>query len=391
MKLNLIGRKKLFFEKEVSALDKELYEIIKESSFLIVGGAGSIGQSVVKEIFKRSPKILHVVDISENNLVELVRDLRSSIGYIPGEFKTYVLDVGSEEFQMFLSIHNYDYVFNLSALKHVRSEKDPFTLLRMIRVNILNSINLMDLLQDRVKKFFSVSTDKASNPVNMMGASKKIMELFMMDKSKECPLSSARFANVAFSDGSLLHGFTQRLNKNQPISAPNDVKRFFINSQESGELCLLSSIFGKNREIFFPKMNLENHAMKFTEIAINFIEEKGYEPFLCETEEEARKRCKELIKKSKWPCYFFSSDTTGEKPYEEFYSDKEELDLKRFSNIGIVLNKYEKNPNLKVFLNEFNLMANSNKITKQDLVDLFKIVLPGFNHEEKNKNLDDKM
>ena len=185
MKLNLIGRKKLFFEKEVSALDKELYEIIKESSFLIVGGAGSIGQSVVKEIFKRSPKILHVVDISENNLVELVRDLRSSIGYIPGEFKTYVLDVGSEEFQMFLSIHNYDYVFNLSALKHVRSEKDPFTLLRMIRVNILNSINLMDLLQDRVKKFFSVSTDKASNPVNMMGASKKIMELFMMDKSKD--------------------------------------------------------------------------------------------------------------------------------------------------------------------------------------------------------------
>ena len=241
---------KTFFEKEVSALDKELYEIIKESSFLIVGGAGSIGQSVVKEIFKRSPKILHVVDISENNLVELVRDLRSSIGYIPGEFKTYVLDVGSEEFQMFLSIHNYDYVFNLSALKHVRSEKDPFTLLRMIRVNILNSINLMDLLQDRVKKFFSVSTDKASNPVNMMGASKKIMELFMMDKSKECPLSSARFANVAFSDGSLLHGFTQRLSKNQPISAPNDVKRFFINSQESGELCLLSSILVKIEKFF---------------------------------------------------------------------------------------------------------------------------------------------
>ena len=391
MELNLIGRKKLFFEKEVSALDKELNEIIKESSFLIVGGAGSIGQSVVKEIFKRSPKILHVVDISENNLVELVRDLRSSIGYISGEFKTYVLDVGSEEFQMFLSIHNYDYVFNLSALKHVRSEKDPFTLLRMIRVNILNSIYLMDLLQDRVKKFFSVSTDKASNPVNMMGASKKIMELFMMDKSKECPLSSARFANVAFSDGSLLHGFTQRFKKNQPISAPNDVKRFFINSQESGELCLLSSIFGKNREIFFPKMNIEKHGMKFTEIAVNFLEEKGYEPFLCETEDEARKRSKELIKKSKWPCYFFSSDTTGEKPYEEFYTDKEKLDLNRFQNIGIVLNKYVKNSDLDNFLNEFNLISSSNKISKKDIVNLFNIVLPNFHHEEKNKNLDDRM
>mgnify|MGYP001325380095 CR=1 FL=1 len=391
MNLNLIGRKKLFFEKEITELDKELNEIIKESSFLIIGGAGSIGQSVVKEIFKRSPKILHVVDISENNLVELVRDLRSSIGYIPGEFKTYALALGSVEFEMFLLNNSYDHVFNLSALKHVRSEKDPFTLLRMIRVNILNSINLIDLLQNRVKKFFSVSTDKASNPVNMMGASKKIMELFMMDKSNQCPLSSARFANVAFSDGSLLHGFTQRFKKQQPISAPDDIKRFFINSQESGELCLLSSIFGKNREIFFPKMNIEDHAMKFTEIAINFLEEEGYEPFLCESEEEARKRCKELIKKSKWPCYFFSSDTTGEKPYEEFYTENEKLDLNRFSNIGVVKNEYKKNSNLEIFLNELKKITNSTNISKKELVELFKFLLPQFEHIEKNKNLDDRM
>tara|TARA_B100002019_G_scaffold217310_1_gene190010 strand:+ start:18473 stop:19648 length:1176 start_codon:yes stop_codon:yes gene_type:complete len=391
MKLNLIGRKKLFFEQEITELDKKLNEIIKESSFLIIGGAGSIGQSVVKEIFKRSPKILHVVDISENNLVELVRDLRSSIGYIQGDFKTYALDLGSKEFEMFLFNNNYDYVFNLSALKHVRSEKDPFTILRMIRVNILNSIHLMDLLQDKVKKFFSVSTDKASNPVNMMGASKKIMEIFMMDKSIECPLSSARFANVAFSDGSLLYGFTQRLKKQQPISAPDDIKRFFINNQESGELCLLSSIFGKNRDIFFPKMNIEEHAMKFTEIAINFLEGEGYEPFLCETEEEARKRCKELIKKSKWPCYFFSSDTTGEKPYEEFYTEKEKLDLNRFPNIGVVENEYKKNSNLEPFLSELKKISNSKNISKRELVELFKLLIPEFKHEEKNKNLDDRM
>ena len=231
------------------------------SSFLVIGGAGSIGQAVVKEVFKRNPKKLHVVDISENNLVELVRDIRSSFGYIAGDFKTYALDIGSIEYDAFIeSDGKYDYVLNLSALKHVRSEKDPFTLMRMIDVNIFNTEKtLQQSIDSGVKKYFCVSTDKAANPVNMMGASKRIMEMFIMRKSKDIKISTARFANVAFSDGSLLHGFDQRIKKRQPIVAPNDIKRYFVIPKESGELCLMSCIFGENRDIFFPKLSENSH------------------------------------------------------------------------------------------------------------------------------------
>jgi len=251
--LNLIGRETEIFKDDLIAKEKELIHIINNSSFLVIGGAGSIGQAVTKEIFKRKPKKLHVVDISENNLVELVRDIRSSFGYIDGEFNTYALDIGSIEYDAFInSDGKYDYVLNLSALKHVRSEKDPFTLMRMIDVNIFNTCKTIEQsIANGVKKYFCVSTDKATNPVNMMGASKRIMELFLVKYSDKINISTARFANVAFSDGSLLHGFNQRINKKQPIVAPNDIKRYFVTPQESGELCLMSCIFGENGDVFF--------------------------------------------------------------------------------------------------------------------------------------------
>ena len=254
--LSLIGRDTCLFEKDLSGLSLELHEIISRSGFLVIGGAGSIGQAVVTEIFKRNPKTLHVVDISENNMVELVRSLRSSIGYGDGDFQTFALDCGSHEFSAMFSTYasKYDYVLNLSALKHVRSESDPFTLMRMLRTNVFNTINTVRASrQQGIEKYFCVSTDKAANPVNMMGASKRIMELFMMREAQGISLSMARFANVAFSDGSLLHGFNQRILKRQPLSAPNDVRRYFVTPQESGELCLLSTIYGDNLEIFFPK------------------------------------------------------------------------------------------------------------------------------------------
>lgn len=250
--LNLIGRTEALFSRDISNYEVQLKEKIATSKFLVIGGAGSIGQAVTKEIFKRNPLKLHVVDISENNLVELVRDLRSEFGYTDGEFATFALDIGSVEYDAFINFDgNYDYVLNLSALKHVRSEKDPFTLMRMIDVNIFNTEKtIKQSFEKGVKKYFCVSTDKAANPVNMMGASKKIMEYYLMKYSSQITISTARFANVAFSDGSLLHGFNQRILKKQPIVAPNDIKRYFVTPQESGELCLMSCLFGENRDIF---------------------------------------------------------------------------------------------------------------------------------------------
>ena len=242
--LNLIGREKVLFSEDVKNAEEILKKEVSSSRFLVLGGAGSIGQAVTKEIFKRNPKKLHVVDISENNMVELVRDIRSSFGYIDGDFQTFALDIGSIEYDAFIEADGqYDYVLNLSALKHVRSEKDPYTLMRMIDVNVFNTDKtIQQSIDNGVKKYFCVSTDKAANPVNMMGASKRIMEMFLMRRSEQIDISTARFANVAFSDGSLLHGFNQRISKNQPLSAPNDVKRYFVTPQESGELCLMSGL-----------------------------------------------------------------------------------------------------------------------------------------------------
>jgi FlaA1/EpsC-like NDP-sugar epimerase len=267
-----------------------LIEIVSSSRFLVIGGAGSIGQAVTKEIFKRKPLKLHVVDISENNMVELVRDIRSSFGYIDGDFQTFALDIGTIEYDAFIEADGeYDYVLNLSALKHVRSEKDPYTLMRMIQVNIFNTDKtIQQSIKKGAKKYFCVSTDKAANPVNMMGASKRIMEMFLMRRSTDIKISTARFANVAFSDGSLLHGFNQRIQKRQPIVAPNDIKRYFVVPQESGELCLMSCIFGENRDIFFPKLSESLHLITFAEIAVNYLRQLGYEPYICSSEEEAR-------------------------------------------------------------------------------------------------------
>ena len=256
--LRLIGRQMPLLREDILKYEQELSKKVAASRFLVIGGAGSIGSAVVKEIFRRNPKLLHVVDISENNMVELVRDIRSSLGYCEGEFATFAIDCGSDIFDTFVTQQvkrhgGYDYILNLSALKHVRSEKDAYTLMRMIEVNILNTEKMVCQARDMgAKKYFCVSTDKAANPVNMMGASKRIMELFLMRRSLEVSVSTARFANVAFSDGSLLYGFNRRMEKNQPLSAPNDVRRYFVTPKEAGELCLMSALLGENRDIFFP-------------------------------------------------------------------------------------------------------------------------------------------
>jgi FlaA1/EpsC-like NDP-sugar epimerase len=392
--LSLIGREDALFTADVARHEAELSRIVSESRFLVIGGAGSIGQAVTREIFKRKPKTLHVVDISENNMVELVRDVRSTLGYIDGDFSTFAIDCGSIQYEALIKwAGGYDYVLNLSALKHVRSEKDPFTLMRMVDVNVLNTISTIESAKAfGAKKYFCVSTDKAANPVNMMGASKRIMEMFLMRASESLPISTARFANVAFSDGSLLHGFNQRFAKRQPISAPKDVRRYFVTPQESGELCLMSCLLGENRDIFFPKLSEKLHLITFADIAVRYLTALGYEPYECASEDEARDRAEELIVQRKWPCYFFNSDTTGEKDFEEFFTDKEVLDMSRFESLGVIKNEpvYEQEL-LDHFLKIVADLKAQGLWEKIDLVDLFNKMIPDFKHKETGKYLDGRM
>ena len=396
--LPLIGRTQPLFGEDLAKIEKELKEIVHNSRFLVIGGAGTIGSAICRELFDRDPRVLHVVDISENNMVELVRDIRSSKGYGTGEFATFAIDCGSDIFRAFMKeqkarIGGYDYVFNTSALKHVRSEKDPYTLMRMIDTNIFNTDSTM--LQAKecgAKKYFCVSTDKAANPVNMMGASKRIMEMYLNRRSLEMPVSTARFANVAFSDGSLLYGFNRRLEKNQPIAAPCDVRRYFVTPKEAGELCMLSCLTGENRDIYFPKLDEELNLVTFSHIAEKYLRSLGYEPVQCATEQEARERVSELKAKHQYPVYFFESDTTGEKDFEEFYMDGETLDLMKFVSVGIVKKGADySEEKLRMFSDTIAKLRSTGMWTRGDLVELFNEMLPEFHHKETGKFLDGRM
>ena len=396
--LPLVGRTKPLFDSDISSREAEIRDIIHNGKFLVIGGAGTIGSAICRELFARDPRVLHVVDISENNMVELVRDIRSSAGYGTGEFATFALDCGSDIFRALIRAQverfgGYDYIFNTSALKHVRSEKDPWTLMRMVDTNVFNTDSTIEMAEQMgTKKYFCVSTDKAANPVNMMGASKRIMEMFLNRRSVTQLVSTARFANVAFSDGSLLYGFNRRIEKNQPISAPNDVRRYFVTPRESGELCMMSCLYGENRDIFFPKLDEELNLVTFSSIADKYLENLGYEPVRCATEQEARDRVGELKAQRKYPVYYFTSDTTGEKDFEEFYTDKEDLDFDRFRDIGVIRNSIDYDDvKLDFFTHEILKMRDKGSWSRIELIDLFNYMIPNFNHKETGKFLDSRM
>lgn len=392
--LHLIGRQQPLFSRDIAYHADTLADMVAGARFLVIGGAGSIGQAVTREIFKRGPRALHVVDISENNMVELVRDLRSTLGYIDGDFSTFAVDCGSPEFAALMrQAGPYDYVLNLSALKHVRSEKDPFTLMRLIDVNIFNTLATLGMARGMdATRYFCVSTDKAANPVNMMGASKRIMEMFLMRESRSMPVSMARFANVAFSDGSLLHGFNQRFAKRQPISAPSDVRRYFVTPQESGELCLMSCLLGDNRDIFFPKLDQGLDLITFSDIATRYLAALGYEAVPCASEDEARTRVGELIPQRRWPCYFFASDTTGEKDFEEFHTAGEDVDLDRFASIGVIRSNLDYDDAvLDAFVDEIAALRAADQWEKGPVVELFNRTIPEFHHLDTGRYLDGRM
>ena len=388
----IIGRNKSIFYEDLSQMKGTLDKIVSKSTFLVLGGAGSVGQAVSKEIIKRNPIALHVVDINENNLVELVRDIRSSNFNFNSDFKTFPLDIGSKTYDsFFLSNGNYDYVINLSAIKHVRSEKDIYSLTRMIEVNILNTIKTIEQsIKKGVKKYFCVSTDKATNPVNLMGASKRAMELVLIDYSKDIEVSSARFANIAFSDGSLLNGFINRLNKKQPFSAPIDVRRYFMSEKEAGELCLISCLAGNNRDIFFPTLSPKDELKSFKYIAETILTSYGYKVFECD-EEIAKREINDLIISKKWPCIFSKSNTTGEKSFEEFYKTSDDVDTKSFNNIGIIKFFRTENIELKFFYEKIIKHSQKMNLDKAEIIKTFKKIIPEFYHVQKKYNLDQKM
>ena len=392
--LELIGRDRELFADDLHEHEMEIRSLLGSSRLLVIGAAGTIGRAVSKELFQRNPRVLHVVDLSENSLTELVRDIRSSVGYIEGEFKTFCLDCGALEFDAFIeSQPPYDYILNLSALKHVRSERDPYTLMRMVAVNVLSGEKLLGFAAERnASKYFAVSTDKAAHSVNMMGASKRIMELFILRASRRVPVSMARFPNVAFSDGSLLDGFNHRIRKLQPITAPRDVRRYFVTEREAGVLCLIAAFVGRNRETLFPKLSDGLHMTTFSEIAEQYLESLGYAPYLCESEDEARSKMDELYAKKKWPCYFFDSDTSGEKEFEELYENGDQVTWDRFRDIGVILNSEDADgEKLDGFLDTVMTLRNAKRWTKSDLVDLFHRTLGEFAHKETFKYLDDRM
>ena len=386
--------KSMFYD-DIDHNRDQLSEKIKDKSILVIGGAGSIGSSYIKAVLPFQPKSLVVVDINENALAELTRDLRSTKGmFIPEEYIPYPMDFASSTFEkMFRHRNGFDIVANFSAHKHVRSEKDIFSVEALIQNNVLHASKLLDLLDEfPPEEYFCVSTDKAANPVNIMGASKRIMEDAIFAHSDKYPVKTARFANVAFSNGSLLAGFLARISKLQPICAPTDVRRYFVSPEESGQICMLACMLGANREIFFPKLQ-EEQMMTFDAIATALLHEFGYEILECVSDEESIDKAMNLQMGSKlYPVHFSESNTSGEKPYEEFYTDQEQVDMGRFSSLGVITDKTI--PDTVQLEQLFDTLENAfatNIVTKEQVATIIKSYLPNFEHLEKGISLDTKM
>jgi len=394
IKSHITKREISLFERDINKNHVQLTESIKGKSVLVIGGAGTIGASYIKAILNFQPARLYVVDTNENGLTELTRDLRSKHGqFIPEDYKTYPMNFGDEVFRkMFVNEGPFHIVANFAAHKHVRSEKDHYSIEAMIDNNVFKAKDFLDLLKEyQPEHFFCVSTDKAANPVNVMGASKKLMEEVIMSYSNEIKISTARFANVAFSNGSLLDGYVQRIFKKQPISCPSDVMRFFVSPEESGQICMLACILGESGDIYFPKLQ-EDQMVNFKDITIDFFEEVGIQIKQCETEEQAKILSSQMLTGDPYPIYFFDSDTSGEKLYEEFYTTTDEIDMLKYEGLGIIKNaKIPSKYQIENCIVELKALMTSEVYDKSSIVTLMKKHLPNFDHIETGKSLDQKM
>jgi len=396
IKTYVTKRQESLLQPDLENYYNDLRKRINGKKVLVIGGAGTIGSSYIKAILKFNVSRLVVADINENGLTELVRDLRSSTAYnIPADFITYPMNFGDRVFEkMFRSMAPFDIIANFAAHKHVRSEKDIFSIEAMIENNVLRARKLLDLLLEfPPEHFFCVSTDKAANPVNIMGASKKLMEELIMAYAGRLPITTARFANVAFSNGSLPQGFIERLNKKQPWSCPLGIRRFFVSPQEAGELCLIASVLGESGDIIFPKLDPVRDMISFDSVANDLLSYLGMKTDFCKTEEEAKQKAIMLRENSKsYPVYFFETDTSGEKPYEEFFTNDEVIDNNRFINLGVIKNSSRKDiSEIDDIINKLKELFDTDNVKKADIVSVLKSYLPNFEHIEKGKGLDSKM
>jgi len=395
IKTSITKRKESFFQADLEKFHNQLTEAIHGKAILVIGGAGTIGSSYIRSVLKYKPSKLYVVDISENGLTELTRDLRSTLGgYVPEDYKTYPINFNDEVFYRMLEKEGpFDIVANFSAHKHVRSEKDHYSITALLENNVIRAEKFIRVLsQNPPQHFFCVSTDKAANPVNIMGASKKIMEEMIMAYANSFPITTARFANVAFSNGSLLDGFIQRLMKKQPFSVPTDVKRYFVSPDESGQICMMACMLGQTGEIFFPKLE-EHQLTSFKDITEAFVKSLGMEVVPFDSEEKAKEYAATMPQDTKyWPVHYFSSDTSGEKSFEEFFTDNEVLDLESFNSLGVIKNAPRRSlPEIHSMIDKLSSTLNNPAITKASIVEVMTEFLPTFHHIETGKNLDQKM
>jgi FlaA1/EpsC-like NDP-sugar epimerase len=388
---HIIKRDSSLFAKDISSLENLLSDKINSKSILVIGGAGTIGSSFIKCLLNYKPSKLVVVDTNENSLTELTRDLRSTNNqYIPLDYRTYPMSYHDEVFKkMFINEKGFDIIANFAAHKHVRSEKDKYSIEAMLENNVFKAKEFLDLLLlYKPEKYFSVSTDKAANPVNVMGASKKLMEDVMMSYSSLINITTARFANVAFSNGSLLSSYIERLQKKQPISCPSDIKRFFVSPEESGQICLIACIVGISGQIFFPKLD-ESNLTNFKDITIDFFKELNIEILECDNELDAKKITTNF---NKYPVYFFESDTSGEKLFEEFFTLDDEIDLDTLNSLGVIKNTKAKSlDEIDIIINKLKKLFDSPNYEKSDIINIITENINNFTHIETGKNLDQKM
>ena len=387
-------REKSFFDNDLTSNKGKLIKEIRGKSILVIGGAGTIGSSYIKAALRYHPSELIVVDTNENGLTELTRTLRSDSNMIvPESYLTYPMSFNSEVFYKMCESHGvFDIVANFAAHKHVRSEKDSFSIEAMIKNNVLDAKKFLDYLKlNKPSHFFCVSTDKAANPVNVMGASKKLMENVIMSYSNDIKITTARFANVAFSNGSLLYGYVERLLQRQPISCPSDVKRFFVSPKESGEICLLTCILGSSGDIYFPKLN-ENQLVNFKKITEDFFKYLNKDIKICKSEKEAKEIALKLSNNSSYPVYFFKTDTSGEKLYEEFYTSDDQINLNKYKSIGIITNSIKPSfSEIELTIKEIEVLFKRESYNKEDIIKIMNKILPSFKHIETGKTLDQKM